>query len=681
MGAPLPGPKPETLLLPVRGADWNVAPGFDSWTNGGALLDVRTGAVLREFGYLPIRWAGEDRLLAVGALGSAPHVPLPPEARKRIPTPLTPELNAKVRNDHVAVFTISLDSPSASGSDGNQPLPEPRPPIQSTDRAGLAETTPTPPATWSAPPSPPANTEKLVGAIQIPTSQVLMGNMHASFLNGWTTVSGWTNGQYTQPKGIYWHRFDLRTGTASGPAIQLLPWVMSPTNGQGINLAEVMVAAALSPDGSRLAFRDPADLGRVDVWDESGKRILGIDAYGRGVPTQWVGWSQLGRLLTLGDGRLTAWDVPAGKAVFEVAGEYRLPVAPVRGRAWLAVVGAAEGTSHVDLLETDTGRCLGRLPLTGAELPDTYPDLAISPDGKLLAYVGQRTDSTPAQLTAMLLAWDLTSGKAHAPLPITRVQGWSIVALDEHRVLIGGQMIDLRCRIPVARYSCHCPADSPDGRLWGLGPIPEDEGKPAEPWDPNRDQKMALRPVELVAYDTGPASPQEVFTPQMPLTIEVDLAKKERGEILGQEQVALLQKRGFTIGKSKWRLRAETEVFDSGNRFTNRMPIPGLHFRWRFLTPEDTETWKNERMILFDEVEDKFQVGQRRTRTKGPLAEDVIEDQFNFGGNPREAIIDALRDKAAHYTTADLPRQNGKFNGKYQELPALGEVRFPPMSQ
>lgn len=122
---------------------------------------------------------------------------------------------------------------------------------------------------------------------------------------------------------------------------------------------------------------------------------------------------------------------------------------------------------------------------------------------------------------------------------------------------------------------------------------------------------------------------------------------------------------------------ADAEEFDSGNFFTNRMPIPAVRLRWKFMTPEGTETWKHEKMFFFEEVEEKFEVGERRTRTKGPLVDDVIEERYEFGGSPREVIIDALLDRAASYVTVEaFPRQTGKFNGKYQELPAQGEVKF-----
>src|SRR5205085_9710108 len=116
-----------------------------------------------------------------------------------------------------------------------------------------------------------------------------------------------------------------------------------------------------------------------------GARLLSFVPYDATVPVQWVGWSGGGRLLTLGGGKLTGWEVPAGKAAFEVAGGYRLPARTVRGGGWLAVAAAA----HVDLVDAETGRCLGRCSLAEAEHDPTRPaDVALATDGRMLVFAG-----------------------------------------------------------------------------------------------------------------------------------------------------------------------------------------------------------------------------------------------------------------------------------------------------
>ncbi|HEX5103147.1 MAG TPA: hypothetical protein VFV87_05020, partial [Pirellulaceae bacterium] len=687
-GAPLAGSEPNTLLVPQQEfASFLTVPGLGGELKTGSLIDARTGAVLGDLEVLPVRWAGEGLLLALGDPANAKHL---------LPASVTGGRKAAIV---VAAEKLILKRPPLPPNfrvagvidEVNAPPPQPRPDLQPADRAGLSPSTATPPTAWIAPPVPPAVAERLVGARHVPKTRPLIGGTHAAFLHSWPTLDGRVNGKPTLAQGIHWHRYDLRTGQATGPAVTLWPWATSPADGKSMKLEEEMVAAALSPDGERLALRDPADLARVDVWDAAGQRLLGMQPFGANTPIQWVGWSQSGRLLTLGDGKLTAWDVPAGKAVYEVAGGYRLPVAETRGRAWLAVTG--EG--HVDLVEADSGRCLGRVPLAGAELPDDLAALSISPDGKLLAYCGRRTDSSPAQLqpemAGWLLTWDLATGKPHPPLEVLRLPGWEIVAFDSVRVLVGGALFDLRCGTSVAAYNCRFLADSADGRLWAIGIDPDDEGQRAQPIfdragrpsDPARQPKLALRAVELVAYDTGPTSPADLFTGATPITVEADLQNLEKSRELGQSEVALLQKNGFTVGKSQWRLRGDAEIFDSGSRFTNGVHLPAIRVHWRLTSPDGLEAWKNSRLLLWDEVLGKYGVSSEVVKKKGPLGEEeYILEKFDFQGrSPRQTIIDDLLEKSGHYSTIEgLPKLMGKFNGRYQSLPVLTEVRYLPMN-
>src|SRR5262249_58756895 len=111
-----------------------------------------------------------------------------------------------------------------------------------------------------------------------------------------------------------------------------------------------------------------------------------------------------------------------------------LPVAEVRGRAWVA---SAAGL-HVDLVETDTGRCLGGLPLEGGDRPDPQAALAVAPDGTMLAYCGSRT-AAPGEdpkLAGRLLGWDLATAAVLGPVDVIRPHGRAITALDAWRVLL-----------------------------------------------------------------------------------------------------------------------------------------------------------------------------------------------------------------------------------------------------
>src|SRR5262249_12885873 len=151
---------------------------------------------------------------------------------------------------------------------------------------------------------------------------------------------------------------DLRPNAPASVSVPLWSQAVGPDRSGTFDPQKQGLVAALSNDGERLALRDPADAARVGVWGARGKRPPRPGPHGK-KPVQWVTWSADGKLLTLGGGKLTGWDVAGGKAVYEADGTYRLPADAVRGRAWLAL---SAGT-HIDLLEAATGRCLGRLPL------------------------------------------------------------------------------------------------------------------------------------------------------------------------------------------------------------------------------------------------------------------------------------------------------------------------------
>lgn len=76
---------------------------------------------------------------------------------------------------------------------------------------------------------------------------------------------------------------------------------------------------------------------------------------------------------------------------------------------------------------------------------------------------------------------------------------------------------------------------------------------------------------------------------------------------------------------------------------------------------------------------------QRKTVNEGvgrpsPFTVQTIE-RFDFGGHsPSDMLIEDMLDRAAGYAVAQLLWQVGRFNGRYQELPASGEVRLPPFA-
>src|SRR5262249_18657555 len=111
---------------------------------------------------------------------------------------------------------------------------------------------------------------------------------------------------------------------------------------------------ALRPDAGLFALVDPGDARRVDVFKTNGERVFGLipDPERR---IDWLGWSRT-HLLTVSGGRFTAWDPESGKALFDVDGEYTYVGEVSPDRKWTALWTG----KHADILDTETGKCLGR---------------------------------------------------------------------------------------------------------------------------------------------------------------------------------------------------------------------------------------------------------------------------------------------------------------------------------
>ena len=173
--------------------------------------------------------------------------------------------------------------------------------------------------------------------------------------------------------------------------------------------------AALSLDGKRLAMRDPNDNSRVDVWDQDGKRLVGIVPYDPKTTIDWLGWGKDGKLLTLGAGRLMGWEIDGARAAYEVDGNYLSPPQIAPAGAWLALTGA----EHVDLIDAATGKCLGRCQTSKAK-GGWYGPAVLSPDGKALVRMrnGRLMDpSDPRRGSyAAGFVWDTTTGKLESVL-------------------------------------------------------------------------------------------------------------------------------------------------------------------------------------------------------------------------------------------------------------------------
>src|SRR5262245_1035078 len=292
--------------------------------------------------------------------------------------------------------------------------PPKRPAATPVARDGVVARKPEPPAEWTVPPAAAPDPTVPVG-VTIPDRLLAMADTKAAAVR-FTLIDEGDRSPTQVRCSMAWVRYDRKTGQPLGEPIPLWP----PVEKYWLSAYERShpFAVALTRDGQRLALLDPAEPTRVDVWDAGGQRLFGMVPY-PDYAVEGVAWLDDGRLLTVGQGKLTAWEVPAGKAVFEIDGQYAGPIQLEPGRRWLV---AATYPGHVDVLATDMGACLGRC--SADNFGYRWDHTLLSPDGTRLVR------ALPV-LSLGLAVWDLKTGQL-----TTRMTGdykGALVWCDEHR--------------------------------------------------------------------------------------------------------------------------------------------------------------------------------------------------------------------------------------------------------
>jgi hypothetical protein len=518
----------------------------------------------------------------------------------------------------------------------------------------------------------------------VPEVRPYFGLTHVAFVDGREKIE-----DDSSSGGLYWHRVDLRPDAAALPSVRLWPSVAGRSSGTPFEPSKQVLVAALSNDGERLALRDPEDATRVDVWESGGGRVFGLRPYGQ-KPVEWVSWSATGRLLTLGDGKLTGWEIPGPRAVFEVAGRYQLPAEPVRGRAWVALAAGR----HVDLVDTATGRCLGRL--AADDLPDDpYRSLGISPDGKLLAVCCRGNSAlcrdAPFQGFGLVRTWDLATGRERQPVVVQRFWGRPIFVPDDKRVLLAYSTYDLASRLPAGAYEFYGAVGlGPDGNVWTLQlpqagppprPAPHVRGQPPAPLAlPPAEAKWprsTLRPVRLVPAGQ-PLEPAWLLDKRSPIAVEADLGDAGRSADLARNMASLLAKSGFTVGPGGWRVKADCREavtqFSPYARWVGNQPVPAVEVNWHLVGPDGTTVvWDQAKMVQFDTQSRYFKGSKSTGKTIGKMEE--VQVEFDFGGrNPREAILEELYEKSVNLLMELPPARYYPHDKRWLELPVKGAV-------
>jgi hypothetical protein len=459
-------------------------------------------------------------------------------------------------------------------------------------------------------------------------------------------------------ENLSWKRYDLNTGQTIGEPIELWP-------GQPRPKERVQPMAALARDGKRLALVDPRDLTRVDVWDTSGKRLIGLRPY-EGEPIFWHGWSADGKLLTADGGRLTAWNAQTGQAAFEVTGKFaRFMTAPAA--EWMLAMTPAR---HLFFVDTANGQILGHIPAS-----TSCPEHTLSPDGKMLVRLGRGLN---------LQVWDLQTGKrkSEVEMPLVppllaiggAIQGGvrqpdlGVSWIGPRLVLsltkfpgeqqAGYYLYDLDAHLHTYRFSTDPGTFQNDslGRAWMTS-----HGGGSESW------------IAPSVPNVGAFNQTVVFGPGTTIQVEVDVLGRENSQKTAEKMAASLAARGFKIGRGGWILRADHTISDTltniNDTLGQRVRVATLGITWRLLDPAGKEAWKGNAGGKFDPFNSKYVVlGSRKTdMALGGMGGGSTQVRLDYQG--KDAATAQLEEILEKYWYSGVPRCLVKKQGEYLRLP------------
>jgi hypothetical protein len=452
-----------------------------------------------------------------------------------------------------------------------------------------------------------------------------------------------------------WSRYDLNTGDKIGQPIDLWPGRPSPSEPVG------WPTAALTRDGEKLALVDFKDKTRVDVWDISGKHLIGLRPYED--PIAWLGWSSDGKLLTADRAHLSGWDVATGQAAFEVGGNLNwFQSAP--GAEWVMVMTPAR---HLFFVDATTGQCLGHIPANPA-----LPEHTLSPDGKTLLRLAQWKS---------VQAWDLQTGKRKSDreTPLVPITLGGVVWIGPRMILSRTNSPEQQPRYYLYDLDAHThtysfPANlgvfqnDTLGRAWMASQATGNETwtAPSIPGAKPFDQTLA-------------------FGPGTTVQVEVDVGSGENSQTTAKKMADSLASLGFKIGRGGWVLRADhkssttkTDLSDlSGQR---GISVATLTINWQLLDPQGNEAWKGTSGGKFDPFNSKYVVvGSRKTdMAAGGMGGGSSQVQLNYGS--KDAMTAQVEEILEKYWYPGVPTCLVQSEGNYVALPlaAAEEVKQKP---
>jgi hypothetical protein len=558
----------------------------------------------------------------------------------------------------------------------------PRPAPDKADRTALSK--PTAPGAWSVP------IDAAPDGPELAKSHTISGG--ADFLMPWagrTSLSAVLTRRVDTPRDRYplqWQRVDLATGNGEAP-VELWPSLLPP--GQVPGLAGYgSVVGDQTADGTRLALRDAANQSRIDVWDQSGKRLTGFVPYGAETPVESLLWTADNRLITVAAGKVTGWEIPgrtkgdrtpeaqgsrpllsAGpKAVFEISG-YAGAFALSPGRKWIAL----QTDKAIDVFDTATGKALGRLPHANP-VGAKWQAFAVSRDGTQLAAVQLvRAGFNEAPGIWGYATWDLKTGQQKEVTSHFTDNGnrpHHVQWLGPRLLLAGGtDVIDLDADAITVKLGLYPPnpMPSPDGRYWGT--------------KSNQPQYVANQPraiEEVVSTNLNdlvasmPRIPKAdiIFREGTAVEATSNTGSATRDAIIKSMVASRLAAEGYGNARGGWKLSVIGERGpNSGSLDTpegGKIPIPTIKGRIQLIDPGGGVVWETSATGGWDRYRTKY-----KTSTENLGAGESVT-HYNFGlRDPVEAMADEAWENYVQglKTSVLFPRVLARVGGKFVTLP------------
>jgi hypothetical protein len=375
-----------------------------------------------------------------------------------------------------------------------------------------------------------------------------------------------------------------------------------------------LIPISVSMDGKHVAVSDSNEkFKNVTVHDSNGKAILRFRPYRDGF-VEWVGFNSAGQLLTIGAGKLVAWNIPDGKPVYCIDGEYRSTVFQLLHEDLLVV----SAGNHCDILDAKTGQCTNRHAGVADEL---IVDILVSPERKRLYTLGvpiedfanAKNNTQPRQLaqqspgerrrgkvelarqairSCSLVARNLVNGKASSinfpePLSLREIadsEAW----LHPRLCLLESQYVGI---VNAAGFD-HVIENETDGILVFSGELSAIIG-PDRQACKRSNGKLVPAPREDWASPMHLHRPRVKLSRELPVAVKVNGMNRQQNGMAAEAVARKLEEQGFNLGTDGLTIEIEAQVSKSGTKVQFKHPgseedgdspsdldLPQVDFAW-----------------------------------------------------------------------------------------------------